>query len=157
MAEYRVPVNPSSILVLTFESNRLIGFNLENLRGWLCSFLFSLARKEGILAVGHRPAVLSPFCLQRGWAGKSLHSHVVTPTKGFSVWGASKPLYHWGSDSKCVTACLYEFEWLTLPGVHPPQNLMCFTLWFRALAASVASPWCLGSLKSVLMSKLRYW
>lgn len=85
MAEYRMRVNPSSTPFLTFESNRLIGFNLENLRGWLCSFLFSLslARKEGNLVVGHRPAVLSPICLQRGGAGKSLCSHMITLTKGF--------------------------------------------------------------------------
>lgn len=61
-----MPGNPPSTPLLTLESNRLIGFNLENLRGWLCSFLFSLslARKEGILVLGHRPAVLSPARLQ---------------------------------------------------------------------------------------------
>lgn len=155
MAEYRMPVNPSSTPFLTFESNRLIGFNLENLRGWLCSFLFSLslARKEGVLVAGHRPAVLSPICLQWGGVGKYLRSHVITLTKGFSVWEVSKPLYHWGLYSNTR---VFEFEWLTLAGVHQIQNLICFILWFRVLAASLASPWCLGSLASVLMSKLQY-
>lgn len=128
MAECRTPGNPSSTPFLTFGSNRLIGFNLENLRGWLCSFLFSLslARKEGILVVGHRPAVLSPICLQWGGVGKSLCSHVITQTKGFSVWGVSKPLYHWGSYSKYITTQVFEFEWLAQAGVHQTQNLVCF-------------------------------
>lgn len=58
-----MPGNPPSTALLAFESN---GFHLENLRGWLYSFLFSLslARREGILVLGHGPAVLSPAHLQ---------------------------------------------------------------------------------------------
>lgn len=144
MAEYRAPVNPPSILVLTFESNRLIGFNLENLRGRLCSLLFSLARKEGILVVGPRPAVLSPFCMQRGRAGKSLFPRGY-PAKGSSVWGVSKPLCHGGSYQNVLLLVSVSLSGrhgqFTQPGIW---CVVC-TLWFGAHAAFVASPWCLGT------------
>jgi len=74
IAEYRMTVNLSPRAFLTFESNGLIGSNLENLRRWLYSFLFflSLAGEEGILVVGHRSAMLSPVCMQLQGGGQPL-------------------------------------------------------------------------------------
>lgn len=61
-----MPGNPPSTHLLTSESNRLIGFNLEIFKEMVVFLLFSLslARKEGILVLGHRPGVLSLAHLQ---------------------------------------------------------------------------------------------